>query len=121
MLPTLLGVAATQLPPLQQPSTALLLPALAASLAPLPPGPRIFIGKLSKETSEQDVKDHFMRFGFVLDVYLPRGVCVCRGGGCEYVWVGGGGGGGGRRRGGMGGDASVLTSTWCAKINRSSG
>lgn len=35
-------------------------------------GPRIFIGKLNKETSEQDVKDHFMRFGFVLDVYLPR-------------------------------------------------
>jgi hypothetical protein len=36
-------------------------------------GPRIFIGKLNKDTSEQDVKDHFMRFGFVLDVYLPRG------------------------------------------------
>ena len=36
-------------------------------------GPRIFVGKLNKDTSEQDVKDHFMRFGFVLDVYLPRG------------------------------------------------
>lgn len=35
-------------------------------------GPRIFIGKLNKDTSEQDVKEHFMRFGFVLDVYLPR-------------------------------------------------
>ncbi|PSC71652.1 Dual specificity kinase shkE isoform B [Micractinium conductrix] len=35
-------------------------------------GPRIFIGKLNKETSEQDVKEHFQRFGFVLDVYLPR-------------------------------------------------
>lgn len=31
------------------------------------------MGKLSKDTSEQDVKDHFMRFGYVLDVYLPRG------------------------------------------------
>ncbi|KAL4442951.1 hypothetical protein ABPG77_008442 [Micractinium sp. CCAP 211/92] len=35
-------------------------------------GPRIFVGKLNKDTSEQDVKEHFMRFGFVLDVYLPR-------------------------------------------------
>lgn len=36
-------------------------------------GPRIFVGKLNRETSEQDVKDYFSRFGYVLDVYLPRG------------------------------------------------
>lgn len=35
-------------------------------------GPRIFIGKLTKETSEADVKDYFMRFGYVMDVYLPK-------------------------------------------------
>ncbi len=35
-------------------------------------GPRIFIGKLSKETTEADVKDYFMRFGYVMDVYLPK-------------------------------------------------
>ncbi|PRW55937.1 DAZ-associated 1 [Chlorella sorokiniana] len=35
-------------------------------------GPRIFVGKLSKDTTEADVKEHFMRFGYVLDVYLPR-------------------------------------------------
>lgn len=49
---------------------------------PAPPllaaGPRIFVGKLNKDTSEQDVKEHFMRFGFVLDVYLPRGAWVGR-------------------------------------------
>lgn len=33
------------------------------------------MGKLSKDTTEADVKEHFMRFGYVLDVYLPRGVC----------------------------------------------
>eukprot|EP00887_Chlorella_sp_A99_P002740 scaffold6.g2740.t1 len=36
-------------------------------------GPRIFVGKLNKETMEQDVKEYFSRFGFVMDVYLPRG------------------------------------------------
>lgn len=35
-------------------------------------GPRIFVGKLNRETSDQDVKDYFARFGYVLDVYLPR-------------------------------------------------
>lgn len=35
-------------------------------------GPRIFVGKLGKETSEADVKDYFMRFGYVMDVYLPK-------------------------------------------------
>ena len=35
-------------------------------------GPRIFVGKLTKETSEVDVKDYFGRFGFVMDVYLPK-------------------------------------------------
>lgn len=35
-------------------------------------GPRIFIGKLNKDTSEQDVKDYFSKFGFVMDVYLPK-------------------------------------------------
>lgn len=35
-------------------------------------GPRIFVGKLGKETSEQDVKDYFIKFGYVMDVYLPR-------------------------------------------------
>lgn len=38
-----------------------------------PAGPRIFVGKLGKETSEQDVKDYFIKFGYVMDVYLPRG------------------------------------------------
>ena len=47
------------------------LPAPAVPCAPA--GPRIGVGTLSKDTGEQDVKDHFMRFGFVLDVYLPRG------------------------------------------------
>lgn len=40
---------------------------------PAPAGPRIFVGKLNKETTEQDVKDYFIRFGYVMDVYLPRG------------------------------------------------
>uniref|UniRef100_A0A1D2ACV6 RRM domain-containing protein n=2 Tax=Auxenochlorella protothecoides TaxID=3075 RepID=A0A1D2ACV6_AUXPR len=35
-------------------------------------GPRIFVGKLNKDTSEADVKDYFGTFGFVMDVYLPR-------------------------------------------------
>ncbi len=35
-------------------------------------GPRIFVGKLTKDTSEADVKDYFMRFGYVMDVYLPK-------------------------------------------------
>jgi RNA recognition motif-containing protein len=35
-------------------------------------GPRIFVGKLSKETSESDLRAYFGQFGFVLDVYLPR-------------------------------------------------
>lgn len=52
-------------------------PALAAHAAtatgwPHRAGPRIFIGKLSKETSEADVKEYFMRFGYVMDVYLPK-------------------------------------------------
>ncbi len=43
-------------------------PAIANARA----GPRIFIGKLTKDTSEADVKDYFMRFGYVMDVYLPK-------------------------------------------------
>lgn len=35
-------------------------------------GPRMFVGKLTRDTNEQDVKEYFSRFGFVLDVYLPR-------------------------------------------------
>eukprot|EP01025_Chloroclados_australasicus_P065315 TRINITY_DN8908_c1_g1_i1.p1 TRINITY_DN8908_c1_g1~~TRINITY_DN8908_c1_g1_i1.p1 ORF type:complete len:512 (-),score=41.64 TRINITY_DN8908_c1_g1_i1:3201-4736(-) len=35
-------------------------------------GPRIFIGKLSKDTTEQDVREYFQSFGFVLDVYMPK-------------------------------------------------
>ncbi|GAX77680.1 hypothetical protein CEUSTIGMA_g5123.t1 [Chlamydomonas eustigma] len=35
-------------------------------------GPRIFIGKLTKETSETDVREYFGRFGYVMDVYLPK-------------------------------------------------
>ena len=30
------------------------------------------MGKLPREATEQDVREHFSRFGFVLDVYLPR-------------------------------------------------
>jgi len=32
----------------------------------------MFVGKLTRDTNEQDVKEYFSRFGFVLDVYLPR-------------------------------------------------
>lgn len=35
-------------------------------------GPRIFVGKLARETTEMDLKNYFSQFGFVLDVYLPR-------------------------------------------------
>lgn len=35
-------------------------------------GPRIFIGKLTKDTTEADVKEYFGRFGFVMDVYMPK-------------------------------------------------
>eukprot|EP00798_Chlamydomonas_sp_ICE-L_P026124 gene26124-11843_t len=48
-------------------------PAIANARA----GPRIFIGKLTKETSEADVKDYFMRFGYVMDVYMPKSKTVC--------------------------------------------
>lgn len=47
-------------------------------------GPRIFIGKLSKDTSENDVKDYFSRFGYVMDVYLPK--AKVRGPGCAGGW-----------------------------------
>jgi RNA recognition motif-containing protein len=30
------------------------------------------VGKLTKDTSEADVKEYFMRFGFVMDVYMPK-------------------------------------------------
>lgn len=43
-------------------------PAIANARA----GPRIFIGKLTKETSELDVREYFSRFGYVMDVYLPK-------------------------------------------------
>lgn len=35
-------------------------------------GPRIFVGKISKDTVEQDLADYFSQFGFVMDVYIPR-------------------------------------------------
>ncbi|GFH09056.1 uncharacterized protein HaLaN_04128 [Haematococcus lacustris] len=35
-------------------------------------GPRLFIGKLSNEASEVDVKEYFMQFGYVMDVYMPK-------------------------------------------------
>ncbi|KAK9785263.1 hypothetical protein WJX73_006069 [Symbiochloris irregularis] len=35
-------------------------------------GPRIFVGKLNKDCTEGDVKDYFSKFGYVLDVYMPR-------------------------------------------------
>ena len=35
-------------------------------------GPRIFVGKLNRETTEFDVKEYFIQFGYVMDVYLPR-------------------------------------------------
>jgi len=35
-------------------------------------GPRIFVGKISKDTVEQDLADYFTQFGFVMDVYIPR-------------------------------------------------
>ena len=47
-------------------------PPLSVILPPHRAGPRIFVGKLTKETSEVDVKDYFGRFGFVMDVYLPK-------------------------------------------------
>lgn len=33
---------------------------------------RIFVGKLGKEVLESDIKEYCARFGFVLDVYIPR-------------------------------------------------
>lgn len=33
---------------------------------------RIFVGKLGKDVMESDIKDYCARFGFVLDVYIPR-------------------------------------------------
>lgn len=42
------------------------------SIANARAGPRIFVGKLTKDTSEADVKEYFMRFGFVMDVYMPK-------------------------------------------------
>lgn len=33
---------------------------------------RIFVGKLGKEVLENDIKEYCARFGFVLDVYIPR-------------------------------------------------
>lgn len=30
------------------------------------------MGKLSKETSEQDLREHFSKFGYVMDVFMPR-------------------------------------------------
>jgi len=35
-------------------------------------GPRVFVGKISKDTVEQDLADYFSQFGFVMDVYIPR-------------------------------------------------
>lgn len=35
-------------------------------------GPRIFVGKLGKDVSENDVKEYFSKYGYVLDVYLPK-------------------------------------------------
>ncbi|KAJ9514248.1 hypothetical protein QJQ45_012247 [Haematococcus lacustris] len=42
------------------------------SIASARAGPRLFIGKLTKDTSEADVKEYFMRFGYVMDVYMPK-------------------------------------------------
>lgn len=33
---------------------------------------RVFIGKLSKDITEADIKEYCSRFGYVLDVYIPR-------------------------------------------------
>ena len=35
-------------------------------------GPRVFVGKLSRETTDVDLKTYFSQFGYVLDVYVPR-------------------------------------------------
>lgn len=35
-------------------------------------GPRIFVGKLVRGTTENDVRDYFSKFGYVMDVYMPR-------------------------------------------------
>jgi len=62
--------ACAAVPPLPAQSN----PAIASARA----GPRIFVGKLTKETSEADVRDYFMRFGFVMDVYMPKvRACMC--------------------------------------------
>ncbi|KAL3130811.1 hypothetical protein ABBQ38_000147 [Trebouxia sp. C0009 RCD-2024] len=35
-------------------------------------GPRIFVGKLVRGTTETDVREYFSKFGYVMDVYMPR-------------------------------------------------
>lgn len=35
-------------------------------------GPRLFVGKLPKGTNQQDLRNHFSKFGFVMDVFIPR-------------------------------------------------
>jgi len=35
-------------------------------------GPRLFVGKLSKDTTEHDLREYFMKYGYVMDVYMPR-------------------------------------------------
>ncbi|GAB4820792.1 hypothetical protein N2152v2_007838 [Parachlorella kessleri] len=65
------AAAAAGLPPMR-PSASM--PSVQGTIGPASAraGPRIFVGKLNKDTSEQDVKDYFIRFGYVMDVYLPR-------------------------------------------------
>lgn len=45
---------------------------ISGGRTPAHAGPRIFVGKLPREATEHDVKEYFSRFGYVLDVYLPR-------------------------------------------------
>jgi hypothetical protein len=58
--------------PIVPPSTPQMPPTVPAGPPSARAGPRIFVGKLPRDVGEQDVKEYFSRFGFVLDVYLPR-------------------------------------------------
>eukprot|EP01025_Chloroclados_australasicus_P055640 TRINITY_DN6785_c0_g1_i3.p3 TRINITY_DN6785_c0_g1~~TRINITY_DN6785_c0_g1_i3.p3 ORF type:complete len:405 (-),score=45.97 TRINITY_DN6785_c0_g1_i3:2685-3899(-) len=59
---------------LLSPSSRTDISGVASPISPMSPisGIRIFVTKLTRDTTEQDVREYFQRFGYVLDVYLPK-------------------------------------------------